>query len=104
MLEQITPHEADEYRRGCVDWVDVVREDIGVGQVRDLDHGTLHTFCFNAIEGYRGEYPKEIGLRSGRIVDYIADEYGVVDYLKFQFVDERPKLFGKWSLPFKWPF
>ena len=48
----------------------------GLGVVKDSGSDTHYSFTFDKIRGYRGERPKEIGLREGKhLVFYVdADE------------------------------
>lgn len=41
----------------------------GYGLLKDKDH-RVYPFRFDRIVGYHGEYPREIGLRVGRCVEF----------------------------------
>lgn len=97
MIEIFSP-PVDDFKRGRVKWVEIVGG-IGIGRIQDLRDRTLHTFVFRAILGYNNETLKQMGLRKGRLVKYVDDEYGCVDYVSFPFIEERRTLFGRWELP-----
>lgn len=58
-----------------------------------------HGFTFDKIDNYGGQYPKEMGLIEGTDVTVTLSPEGLVESVAFPFIDRRPKLFGRWVLP-----
>ena len=73
----------------------------GIAIMRDKASNEDFGFTFDKIKGYGGQYPEEIGLVKGIEVDYSLSELDkrIVDSVNFTFADRRPKLFGRWVLP-----
>lgn len=71
---------------------------MGACIVRDPS-GEDHGFTFDKIKGYRGEYLREMGLTKGVSITITLSPDGQVESVEFPFVDRRPKLFGRWVLP-----
>lgn len=58
------------HRRGKV----VMVNPAGVGMIRDSRTKAVFGFTFGQIKNYRGESARELGLRTGREVDFEASD------------------------------
>ena len=56
-------------------------EDFGLGFVKSEETDEQYAFTFDKIEGYRGEYPKQLGFRIGSPVTFHLSN-GLIDSIQ----------------------
>ncbi len=67
-----------ENHRGTVARVNPV----GLCFVEEVDSKQIYCFQFDKIDGYAGQTAKELGLRSGKLVEFTTDAHHLVRHVK----------------------